>query len=85
MFVTKHEVIENIEQVKKELQQMKYKKTLKYSKPLLDMLNKFHIALQNDSKDTAEIIEKYNNWYKELELNKQLDRLNIYEKMQEFK
>ncbi|AXH10401.1 hypothetical protein CP960_13030 [Malaciobacter halophilus] len=85
MFVTKQEVLQNIEQTKKELQQMKYKKTLKYSKPLLDMLNKFHIALQNDTKNTTEIIEKYNSWYKELELNKQLDRLNIYEKMQEFK
>ncbi|RXJ83872.1 hypothetical protein [Arcobacter sp. CECT 8985] len=85
MFTTKQEVIANIEENKALLQQMKYKKTLKFSKPLLDMLNKFHISLQNEQKDINEIINKYNQWYKQLEVNTQLERIKIYEKMQEMK
>ncbi|AXX93063.1 hypothetical protein CPU12_13460 [Malaciobacter molluscorum LMG 25693] len=85
MFTTKQEVITNIEKNKALLQQIKYKKTQKFSKPLLDMLNKFHIILQNEDKNVQEIISKYNQWYKQLEINIQIDRIKVYEKMQEMK
>ncbi|RXJ91509.1 hypothetical protein CRV00_13795 [Malaciobacter molluscorum] len=85
MFTTKQEVITNIEKNKALLKQIKYKKTQKFSKPLLDMLNKFHIILQNEDKNVQEIISKYNQWYKQLEINIQIDRIKVYEKMQEMK
>ncbi|RXJ99532.1 hypothetical protein CRU98_05755 [Arcobacter sp. CECT 8986] len=85
MFTTKQEVIANIEQNKAFLQQIKYKKTQKFSKPLLDMLNKFHITIQSETKNVDEIISKYNQWYEQLEVSTQLDRINVYEKMQEMK